>query len=147
MGNNKRQIEQTSHYYHCIQSLQSKHRTSRTSNGNQLAITNFPTKQQRKQINGIHHHIKLQIFINSQRRNGNEIILCIKANETANCKNNNIIKICHTCKLSNPIVMKHGTENVPNTYFRGSGRIDFIIYTRSLLLFISSDRILLFGMT
>ena len=67
------------------------------------------------------------------------------ANETANCKNNNIIKICSICKLCDPVAMKHGIETEPNAYSMGSRRIDFILHTRALLPFISSAGILPFG--
>ena len=87
----------------------------------------------------------LRFFINSQRNLGTEIILGMNANETANCKNSNIIKLCRTCKLCDPISMKHGTAREPNTFSRGSGRIYFILCSRALLQFISSVGILPFG--
>ena len=61
---------------------------------------------------------EMQAFTNSQQNLGNEIILSMNANETANCKNNNIINICRTCKLCDPIAMKHGTGRQPKTYSR-----------------------------
>ena len=42
--------------------------------------------------------------------------------------------------------MKHGTELEPNTYSRGSGRIDFTLCSKTLLPFISNAGILPFGM-
>lgn len=69
--------------------------------------------------------IDLQFFINSQRILGAEIILGEDTNKTTNCKFSNIIKLCCTCKLYDPITMKHGTETELNNYSRGSGRIDF----------------------
>ena len=51
----------------------------------------------------------LQVFINSQRNNRTETILSMDANETSNCKNSTIIKLCRICKLCDPIAMKHGT--------------------------------------
>ena len=87
----------------------------------------------------------LQVFINSQRNNRTETILSMDANETSNCKNSTIIKLCRICKLCDPIAMKHGTELEPNTYSKGSGRIDFILYSKALLPFISNASILPFG--
>ena len=87
----------------------------------------------------------LQVFINSQRNNRTETILSMDANETANCKNSTIIKLCRICKLCDPIAMKHGTELEPNTYFRGSGKIDFNLCSKALLPFISNAIILPFG--
>ena len=89
--------------------------------------------------------IDLQLFINSRRNNSSEIIICVDANKTANHTNSNILKLCRTCKLCDPIAMKHGTESEPNTYSRGSGTIDFIFCTNALLPFISFIRILPFG--
>ena len=89
--------------------------------------------------------VDLQVFINSQRNKGTEIILSMDANETTNCKNSNIIKLCHICKLCGPIAMKHGTELESNTYSRGSSRIDFILCSKALLPFISNAAILPFG--
>ena len=79
----------------------------------------------------------LQLFISSHRNIGSEIILCMDANETANCTNITIVKLCHICKLCDSIAMKHGTESEPNTYSRGSSRINFIFCTNALLYFIS----------
>ena len=76
--------------------------------------------------------IDLQFFINSQRILGAEIILGEDTNKTTNCKFSNIIKLCCTCKLYDPIAMKHGTETELNNYSRGSGRIDFILCSRAL---------------
>ena len=64
--------------------------------------------------------IEVQFFINSQQNLGNEIIISIDVNETANYKNSNIVKICRTCKMYETIAMKHGTAIEPNTYYRGS---------------------------
>ena len=90
--------------------------------------------------------IDLQFFINSQRNLGTEIILNMDVNETANWKISTIIKLCRICKLCDPIAMKHGTATEPNTYSRGSSRIDFILCTKALLPFISYIGILPFGM-
>ena len=67
------------------------------------------------------------------------------ANETANFKNSTIINLCRICKLCDPIAIKNGTELEPNTYSRGSGRIDFILCSKALLPFISNAGILPFG--
>ena len=86
--------------------------------------------------------IDLQVFINSQRNKGMEIILSMDANETMNCKNSTIITLCCIWKLCDPIAIKHETELEPNTYSRGSGRIDFILCSKALLPFISNVAIL-----
>ena len=88
----------------------------------------------------------LQLFINSQQNNGTEIILNMDANETVNCKNSTIIKLCRIYKLCDTIALKHGTELEPNTYSRGLDRIVFILCSKALLPFISNVGILPFGM-
>ena len=88
---------------------------------------------------------ELKFFIKAQQNLGNEIILINNANETTNCWNSNILKKYRTCKLCDPIAMKHGTATYPNTYSRKYGRIDFILCSSALLPFISSADILPFG--
>ena len=88
---------------------------------------------------------KLQTFINLQRNLEKETILSIDANKTANFKSHNIIKICRICKLCDPIAMEHRSEREPNTYSRGSERIECIICTILPLPFKSSVGILPFG--
>ena len=51
----------------------------------------------------------LQVFINPQRYLGIEIIINIDANETANCKKSNIIKIYRNYQVYDPISMNHET--------------------------------------
>ena len=88
---------------------------------------------------------KLHFFISSQQNLRNKIILSMDASETANYKNSNIINVCRTCKLCDPIAMGHGTVIEPNTYSRSSGWIDSILCSSVLLPFVSSVRILPFG--
>lgn len=64
---------------------------------------------------------------------GHEIILMIDANEEIGCKPGGLGQVLATNGLHDIIANFHDTEEFPNTYLRGTKRIDYIFGTRGVL--------------
>ena len=70
----------------------------------------------------------------------------IDANESMTKTNSGISNLISLTQLCNPIFMLHGEHKEPNTYIRGSDRIDYILCTPKLLRCILRCGILSFDM-
>jgi ribonuclease HI len=75
---------------------------------------------------------------------GYEILLMIDANETLGEKNKGITEIMLNHNMADLVALHHGIGNEPNTYLRGSKRIDYILGTKRVQEFCISSGILPF---
>ena len=79
----------------------------------------------------------LGLYINNLRQQQHEIILMIDANESMTKTNSGISNLISLTQLCDPIFMLHGEHKEPNTYIRGSDRIDYILCTPTLFFILS----------
>ena len=68
----------------------------------------------------------LIVLINELQPDNREVILTIDANEQFESGKGDVAKLMSMTKIVDPIECTHGLQNIPNTYQRGSKRIDFI---------------------
>ena len=68
----------------------------------------------------------LIVLINELQPDNREVILTIDANEQFESGKGDVVKLMSMTKIVDPIECTHGLQNIPNTYQRGSKRIDFI---------------------
>jgi hypothetical protein len=73
-----------------------------------------------------------------------EIILMIDANKTLGDNTRGITEIMVNNNMADLVALHHGTSNEPNTYLRGSKRIDYILGTKRVQEFCTSSGILPF---
>jgi hypothetical protein len=76
---------------------------------------------------------------------GYEILLMIDANEDVGNKPGGMNQIIYQAGLLDLISSKHDAEKMPNTYARGSKRIDYLFGTEKVLEHCSTSGILPFG--
>ena len=88
--------------------------------------------------------IKDLIIIINDKKTENEIILMIDANEGISESNSGIRKLLIKTQMCHPIFLQHGSKNEPNTYARGSRRIDFVFCTSNISQYIIQSGILPF---
>ena len=67
---------------------------------------------------------RLEIFISKLTKLNYQVLIGIDANEAFKSKAGDIARLFKKCNLVGPILTKHGTAGEPNTYDRGSDRID-----------------------
>jgi hypothetical protein len=78
-------------------------------------------------------------------QNGHEIILMIDTNEEIGHKPGGINAVVSKSGLHDIIARQHPADKYPNTYARGSSRIDYIFGTEGILQHCKSSGILPFG--
>jgi hypothetical protein len=79
------------------------------------------------------------------KQKGHEILLMIDANEDIGRKPGGMGQIIYKAGLLDLISNKHDAENTPNTYARGSKRLDYLFGTEKVLEHCSTCGILPFG--
>ena len=80
--------------------------------------------------------------ISTLQRDKHEIILMMDANDTLQSPNNRFTRWVRQHKLFDIHVRKHGTEEEPPTYARGTKRIDYILTTAEISEFVTAAGIL-----
>jgi hypothetical protein len=81
----------------------------------------------------------------SWKHKGYEILLMIDANEDIGNKPGGMGQVIHKAGLLDLISCKHDAEKMPNTYARGSKRLDYLFGTEKVLEHCSTCGILPFG--
>ena len=81
----------------------------------------------------------LTIFINKLITEHNEVLLLIDANEPLT-PDSGIAKLLQNTKMLDPITIRHGLQNIPNTHQSGSDRIDYCFCTDLINNFIKLMR-------
>jgi hypothetical protein len=84
----------------------------------------------------------LAIRIEGIKNAGEEVILMMDSNESLNDSRNELTKWVRRLELTDIIAQKHGTEGEPETYNRGSERIDHIFLTAALSEFVTAAGVL-----
>ena len=79
---------------------------------------------------------QLTIFIAKLTKLNHEVIIGIDAKESFTNNAGDIARLCKKCHLIDPISTKHGTTGEPNSYARGTERIDYFFYTSIIYNFI-----------
>jgi hypothetical protein len=69
---------------------------------------------------------------------GHEVIVMMDANESTQTNNNKLSDWIRANHLVDPMIARHGNDNIPCTYKRGSNRIDYILTTRNIANYITS---------
>ena len=75
------------------------------------------------------------IFINKLIVEHHEVLLLIDANEPLT-PDSGIAKLLQNTKMIDPITIRHGLRNIPNTHQSGSDRIDYYFCTNLINNFI-----------
>ena len=83
-------------------------------------------------------------FINKLTKLHHEIIIGTDTNEPFTSNAGDIARLYKQCNIIDPISIKHGTKDEPNTYARGLDRIDFLFCTSIIHKFITKYGILPF---
>ena len=86
----------------------------------------------------------LETFITKLNKLNHQVIIGIDANEAFKSNAGDIARLFKKCNLIDPISTKHGTAGEPNTYARGSDRIDYFGCTSEIYKFITKCGILPF---
>jgi hypothetical protein len=80
--------------------------------------------------------------ITALKEDGQEVVLSIDANDTLQCVNSGFTKFARQNGLTDILVDRHGTEDEPPTYARGSFRIDYVMATAGIAQYVTSAGIL-----
>jgi hypothetical protein len=80
--------------------------------------------------------------IESLKEAGHEVVLSIDANDTLQSINSEFSKFSRRHGLSDILVDRHGTEDEPPTYARGSARIDYVMATAGIGQYVTAAGIL-----
>lgn len=91
--------------------------------------------------------IDLTQFINSLRIKRHEVVLSIDANGDFDPRRKGIDILVSECQLMDQIAQAHGYINEPETYIRGTDRIDFSFCTLTILDFITAYEITTYDQT
>ena len=84
------------------------------------------------------------MFINKLTKLNHEVIIGIDANEAFTSNAGDIARLYKQCHIIDPISTIHGIKGEPNTYARGSDRIDYFLCTNNIYKFILKCGILPF---
>jgi hypothetical protein len=84
----------------------------------------------------------LTLRIAELQQASSEIIILIDANESSNKSNGPLLQWIQRNNLIDVLLAHHGTTGEPETYIRGSHRIDYIFATHKILEFIQRSGIL-----
>ena len=87
----------------------------------------------------------LNILHQRHRSKKYKAILGIDDNESFISNREDVARLCSKCKLIYPIAQNHSIQNKPNTYIRGSQRIDCMFHSKEISGFIIACGILPFG--
>ena len=75
-------------------------------------------------------------LVNSLKYPLHQVIILIDTTEVFVSKTGDVARLLRYTNMIDPIVMNHGFKNEPNTYKRGSNRIDFCFCTIGISPFI-----------
>jgi hypothetical protein len=76
------------------------------------------------------------------QQQGHEIIILMDANESTSTPHSKLAAWMRLHSLCDPLIQRHGSDNQPPTYKRGTKRIDYIFTSRNIGEFVSAAGIL-----
>ena len=82
-----------------------------------------------------------QFIHNLQQQQQHKVIIVIDANEANDKPKNGVDKLLHLTKFIDVISQQHGIRKEPNTYLRGSKRIDLIFCSKHISTFTDNSGI------
>ena len=71
--------------------------------------------------------------IKKKQKEGHEILIALDGNMKFTQAKGGIARLCHECKLHDPVTHLHGTQCETKSHIRGTHRIDFYLCTYNLL--------------
>jgi hypothetical protein len=86
--------------------------------------------------------LDLGASIDQCTQQGHEVIILIDANECTSTPHSKLSAWIRLHSLCDPLVQRHGSDNQPSTYKRGSKRIDYILTSRRIAEYVTASGIL-----